>query len=444
VISTSILVVALAGLVLVGLCVRALKFRASSDSGGFKQKFDELRIENAKMAALLQERNAQLRSSDERISRLEYEKGVLEKNKIALEVRENNLNEKIDEFQNIRSLLLEEFKETSQKVLQETAKTHASRLNGEVIEPFSARLGDFKKALVDKMKEVNDATIDSKARLEQQLSDLKKASESLHNDSAELTKALRGNKKLQGNWAEIQIERMFEIAGWKEGVEYEKQKQYKTDENETQIPDYIVNLPGNKTMVIDAKTTLNSYADYIKEDDELKKKQHLKEFVNATKRHIDELSAKKYQKLFGDKLSYVFMFMPLEHAYLEALNEDNSLFDYAYERHIAIATPSLLFPMLRTVESLWNIEKQNKGVEKIVEYAKTLYAKCCGFVEDFQNIGKCLGKAKDSYDDAYKKLSTGKGNVIRLLEKIRTEGGIPVSKKIEIPYEGNEEDEEKI
>ncbi|GAB7140828.1 DNA recombination protein RmuC [Deferribacterales bacterium RsTz2092] len=437
-------------LMVVGLYVFEVKKPKSPTSVVSQEEVDKFKTDIARMQAIIQEKETQLKVKDDKIAALEAAKSELERDKSAIETRlteqEKNLKEKLQAFQNMHDELLKEFKAVSSETIKnqrdEVAKAQTDHLNT-IISPFSAQLGNLKGELEKKLKEVNDTTIDSKAKLEEQLKNLGNASASLNKEAGELTKALRGDKKAQGNWAELKLKRIFELQSWAEGTEYSQQEYHKTEENGKQYTDYIIKLPDDRRIVIDCKNTLNSWNDYMNEEDEAKKTQYMKEFVKATKSHIDELDKAEYQKLAGGKLDFVFMFMPFEQAYLEALGADKTLFDYAFQHKVAITTPSMLIPMLRIVDTLWKLDKQNKGVERIVEYANKLYEKYDGVITAFMGIDTHLDKAKEAYNTAFGRLNKGSGNVLGWLEKIRKEGGIPTNKKIAISYD-DEEIEESI
>jgi DNA recombination protein RmuC len=379
------------------------------------------------------------RKKDALIQQLQTEKLKLERNNASLE-------EQLRIFATMEDRFLKEFKSISNEALnmqrEEMTKAQTANLNN-TISPFAVQLGNLKKELGEKLTEVNHITIDSKAQLQQQLETLGKTSASLQQEAVELTEALRGNKKLQGNWAEIQLEHMFELVEWQDGVQYVKQEHHLTEEHGRQYPDYVVNLTEERRIILDAKMTLNSYTDYIATTDEVEKKEYMAKFITATKKHIDELADKDYQKLVTGHLDFVFMFIPLEHAYLEALKADKTLFDYASRQKVAIVTPSILFPMLRTIDSVWKIEKQNKNVKSIIDWATKMYDKFGLALEAFGEVKKSLTRADKAYETAYSRLAGGNGNVLSFLNKIRDEGGLQTKKTIAIEDGGDIDGEEE-
>ena len=248
---------------------------------------------------------------------------------------------------------------------------------------------------------------------------------------------LKGNKKIQGNWGEFQLERVLEISGLQRNINYVTQETFRNEDNQMLRPDVIVMLPNDRKVIVDSKVSLNDYVAFVNSEDENMRKDCLKKHIQCIKNHIDELSSKEYQKLLKDSmLDYVVIFIPVESAYVEAVREDTSLYDYAYKKNIIITTPSSLLPILRTIENLWQIENRNKNVAKIAELGGALYDKISNFVEDMKRIDNAIGTSRKYYDEAIKKLSTGKGNALSLAGQLRDRGA-KVSKTLSVEYEDN-------
>jgi len=306
---------------------------------------------------------------------------------------------------------------------------------------FSKTLSPLKEQIKDFHKSLTDMAGESKTQaavMRGQIEKLEKMNASLTKEAADLADALKGNKKLQGNWGELQLERLFEILGFKEGREYQKQKSFATEDGRQQ-PDYILNLPDNRRVVIDCKISLNNYVKYMQAEDDAQRMQHLRAHVDAVKKHLKGLGNKDYQRLIKESsLDYVFMFMPIEHAYIEAIGYDGDLYAQAFESGVAIATPSSLFPILRTIDSLWKAENRNKNVQRTAELGAILYEKLVGFTNDMEDIDRNLKRAQNSYDEAYKKLATGRGNALSVAEKMKTVGGIATDKKLLVEHDGEE------
>lgn len=374
----------------------------------------------------------------DKISKLEADKSNLEINnaRIMAEINQERkyVEEKIKEIKELKQDFTLNFKNISNDIIKEQkADFDKSQKEGlsNLLNPFKEQIKDFNA----KLTEVNQNNIEGKSRIEEQIKSLKEMNMSLTNEAKELTEALKGNKKLQGNWGELQIERIFEITGFQEGVNYTKQESTRSENGDMHRPDYIIILPNNRKIILDAKVSLNSYIEYIKAEDENKKEKYLNEHIQAIKNHIKGLSSKEYQKeIKSNSLDYVFIFMPIEQAYLEALSKDNTIYDDAYKHNIAITTPSSILPILRTIENLWKIEKQNKNVQEIARLGGALYDKFVGFLSDMEAIKNKLDGANNSYTDAMKKLSTGKGNAISIAANLKNLGAKTV-KNLGIDYD---------
>ncbi len=332
-------------------------------------------------------------------------------------------NAQIKTLEHVRGEMLGEFKNVSAELLEISRKSAVEQQtkNFDIsITPFKERLEKMTVDFNTQIKEMLKNTTENRASIQEQLKNMMASSSSLQKEAADLTEALRGKKKLQGNWGEIQVERLFEILGWQVGVQYDVQKHLSDNRD---IPDYIVHMPGDKHFVVDAKMSLNSYMDYLAADDDAEKSKLWRAFVDATKKHISELGNKNYNMVVDKKFDYVCMFMPLEHAYIELMNRDKEIYKYAYDNGVAIATPSLLLPMLRTIDTLMKIEKQNQNVGRVVEMAENLYNKYAAFSVEYKKIGGAIESLQNVYNDSHKKL-TGRGGMASLLEKMKKQGGL--------------------
>ncbi len=337
-----------------------------------------------------------------------------------------DINARYDELKKAREVMPLEFESLSNKVLESQIKN--------ATEKQTKTLDDFMKPFREQMVLMQKQATENKTSFEEQIKYVK----DWHKEAIELKDALRGKKKLQGNWGEIQIERLFEILGWEKGVQYSVQEHASGGRD---IPDYIVNMADGRRFVVDAKMSLNSYMDYFAADEGVEKNAKWREFVDATKKHITELGAKNYQDAIDNKFDYVCMFMPLEHAYIELMNRNDDIYRFAYENGVTIATPSLLLPLLRSIDTIFKIEKQNKNVVKIVDMTKKLYEKYVGFTEDYKTIGTNLERLQKAFDDGNKKLTSGSGNLSGWFEKIRKQGGISVNKTIALEHDALEDEE---
>ena len=371
-------------------------------------------------------RQEQLEELKKENSRLNNENMQLTAKAASLETQmkeeSRHLNDKIEELKKAREELSVQFKAVSADLLKtQTAdfKKDQQESLGQILTPLKEQLDSFKK----RMEDIHQINSEDKGKMDEQLKHLLEMNKSLSEDAQNLTNALKGNTKHQGDWGETQLERVFEVAGFEKGINYSMQENFKDDDGNNKRPDYIVNLPDKRRLIVDCKVSLNAYMRYIKAETPEEKKKYLGEHVQALRNHIKGLSSKNYQSEIKEQgLDYVFMFIPVEQAYIEALSADPEIYQAAYQNNIAVTTASSLLPVLRTIENLWRIEKQNKNVQQIADIGGKLHDKLVGFVEDMQAIDKALNKAKSSYDDAFKKLSEGNGNAIGLADKLRQQG----------------------
>ncbi|MDR0319257.1 MAG: DNA recombination protein RmuC [Rickettsiales bacterium] len=347
----------------------------------------------------------------------QYKYVVMAQRAAALEAENRAVNSKMaDHFRLISAELLEHQKKSVAAEQQEKL--------GVMLDPLNNQIKDILKNFVE-----------NKVSFAEQMKTMIAQSGALQKEAADLANALK-HKKQQGNWGEFQLERIFEILGFVEGREYSKEEFARAEEGRNIRPDYVLNLPNNRRVIIDSKLSLESYMKFVNAEDEIERKRHIREFVAATKKHIDTLGGKEYQnKLKDSQLDYVFMFMPLEHSYLAALEEEPELYQYSFKNNVALATPSLLFPMMRTIDTLLKIDKRDKNIETVVDMVNKLYEKYVGFTENFDDVGKKLKVAQDSYNNALGQLKEGKGNMSSWFEKIKDKSGIQSNKKMAIEHE---------
>ena len=384
--------------------------------GDYRAGFEtvvEQKNELARDHAVLQSRFDEARHSHEEKIKL------LEEAKQSLKVQFENLANQIFEQKS------KSFEETSQKRLDLLLK------------PFREQISHFSKQTEERfVKESNDRTL-----LQKEISLLKNLNERISEDALNLTKALKGENKTQGNWGEIVLERILEESGLREGSEYETQGSFKDEAGKTLRPDVIVHLPQEKDIVIDSKVSLLAYEAFMKAVEPAQKEQALKAHLASIYAHIKGLSEKRYEKLEGVRtLDFVLLFMPIEGAFLLALEQDSEFFKKAYEHNIMVVGPSTLLVTLRTIEHIWRTERQEQNAQEIVLQAERLYDKLVLFVDDMQKIGDQLGRTNETYEKAMNKLTTGKGNLIGRAEKMHKLGLKP-KKAIAIKSDESEEDE---
>lgn len=315
------------------------------------------------------------------------------------------------EFQNLANKILEE------KTLKFTEQNQQNLKN--ILNPLQEKITDFEKKVENTHKE----SIDYHAALRQQIIGLKDLNLQMSKETINLTKALKGDSKIQGNWGELVLERVLEKSGLEKGREYEIQKSFTTEEGNRVQPDVVINLPDGKKMIVDSKVSLTAYEKYINEDEEEQKTAFLKEHVTSLKRHVEQLGNKNYQHLYEmESPDFVLLFIPIEPAFAIALNEDTQLYNKAFEKNIVIVTPSTLLATLRTIDSMWTNQKQQDNAIEIARQAGALYDKFEGFVTDLVKIGKKMDEAKTEYEGAMNKLVDGRGNLITSVQKLKIMG----------------------
>ena len=260
------------------------------------------------------------------------------------------------------------------------------------------------------------------ASLKEQLLGLKDLNQQMTKEATNLTRALKGDSKMQGNWGELVLERVLEKSGLEKNREYFVQQSFTLEDGSRLMPDVVLQLPDGKKMIIDSKVSLTSYERYINAD-EADRVPYLKAHLNSLKKHIDQLSEKNYQDLY-DMASpdFVLMFIPIEPAFAIALNEDNTLYNKAFEQNIVIVTPTTLLATLRTIDSIWANEKQHQNALEIAKQAGALYDKFEGLITDLTGVGKKIDAAKSDYAAAMNKLVEGNGNLISRVENLKKMG----------------------
>jgi DNA recombination protein RmuC len=330
--------------------------------------------------------------------------------------------EQKQEVEQLQEKFTKEFENLANKILEEKTNkfTEQNKENlKNILSPLQEKIQLFEKKVEDTHKE----SIDYHAALRQQILGLREMNAQMSKETLNLTKALKGDSKMQGNWGELILERVLEKSGLEKGREYEVQQSFTTDEGNRVFPDVVINLPDGKKMIVDSKVTLTAYERYINEEDDDAKAQHLKEHVMALKRHVDQLSAKNYHDLYQmESPDFVLLFIPIESAFALALNEDTSLYNKAFEKNIVIVTPSTLLATLRTIDSMWANQKQQENAMEIARQAGGLYDKFQGFVDDLIKVGNKIKDTKTEYDNAMNKLVEGSGNLVTRVENLKKMG----------------------
>lgn len=322
------------------------------------------------------------------------------------------------ETERVRKELSSEFKLLAQQLLEEKSK----QLQKEGVEGLVNTLNPLRQQLSDfrtKVEDVHEKQVRDRASLQAEISQLKLMNQRLSSEAENLTNALKGNKKLQGNWGEVVLERVLEQSGLRKGHEYETQVNLKDEDGQRRLPDVIVHLPDNRDVVIDSKVSLNAYIEAMSADDESARNRALATHVRSVSTHIDELGAKNYESLIGLRtLDFVLMFIPIESAFMSAFEHDPDLFRRAYDKGVIVVSPTTLLATLKTVQTLWRYEQQNKNAEEIALQAGRLLDQVVLFVESLDEVEKHFGKAQEALLQSKNRLSTGRGNLISRINRL--------------------------
>ncbi len=372
---------------------------------------------------LAKKRNESLVDDNNRLNMENRESAV----KVSEQQKQNS--EKMQMIQEHRGELKEEFALLAAKVFEGNSKEF-SKLSQEnlssLIKPMESQINDFKK-------QINTLYSDEskdRAMLKQEIISLKELNQQISQDAINLTNALKGGKKQQGVWGEMILEKVLESSGLRRGIEYSREVALKNDDGISYRPDVLVHLPDKRDLIIDAKTSLNAYERFISSEPSEGKELYLNEHIKAIRNHIKDLSSKNYEKLLGiNTLDFIFMFVPIEGALALALEKDPSLYDDAFKKQILLVGPTTLLIGLRAIENVWKYEKQNQNAKEIASRAGALYDKFVNFSDDMVKISKQFDTLQGTFETAKKRLSEGKGNIVRQVEQLK-EMGAKTTKKI--------------
>ena len=362
-----------------------------------------------------QQNVAQFATISELKTRLEETRNAAHERQTILEQSEQRLT---TQFENLANRI---FEHSGKKIEQQNKQS----LNF-LLSPLKEQLESLKKQVLDSFGE------EAKERhtLTYEIRNLQQLNQQMTKEASNLTNALKGNNKIQGNWGEFILSQILDNSGLRLGYEYDTQVNLTNENNQRLQPDVIVHLPQGGDVVIDSKVTLVAYERYFNNDEEIVKTKALSDHLTAVRNHLKQLSQKDYHKLIGiNSLDYILMFIPVEPAFLCAIDSDPSLINDALKNNIMIVSPTTLLVALRTIHNLWRYEHQNRNAELIADKASKLYDKVRGFVEDMENLGSTLDKAQQTYQNSLNKLSKGRGNIIGQIERFR-ELGVEVKKPI--------------
>ena len=377
------------------------------------------------MTNIIDDLNRQIEKTDIEQNELRNDKNRINKELIAKNIECINL-EKINltreaELEKRQEQLRKDFEILATKILDEKSEKFTLQ-NKENIKQILNPLQDKIQLFEKKVEDTQIRSVKMHSALEEQLKGLKDLNQKMTKEATNLTKALKGDSKMQGNWGELVLERVLEKSGLEKDREYFVQQSFNLPDGTRVLPDVVLHLPDNKRMIIDSKVSLTDYERYVNaEEDE--RPGFLKAHINSIRKHVDQLSEKKYEDLYDiQSPDFVLLFIPIEPAFAIAINEDNSIYNKAFEKNIVIVTPATLLATLRTVDTMWNNEKQQRNAIEIARQAGALYDKFEGLVSDLTGVGKKIDAAKTDYSAAMNKLVEGRGNLITSVEKLKKLG----------------------
>ena len=394
------------------------KLKSKSEESSYEERLNQMRI-----------------SIDELKQKLEKVEIAREEIRNEKEFLNTELARKNTEFENLQQInqKREEEIELRQEQLRKDFELLATKILDEKSEKFTLQNKENIKSILNPLQEkiktfeekvdlTQKESISMHSALKTQLEGLKDLNQQMTKEATNLTRALKGDSKMQGNWGELVLERVLEKSGLEKDREYFVQQSFTLPDGSRVLPDVVLHLPDNKKMIIDSKVSLTDYERYVNAEDD-DRSNFLKGHVNSIKKHVDQLSDKNYQDLYDiESPDFVLMFIPIEPAFAVVVNEDNSIYNKAFEKNIVIVTPSTLLATLRTIDSMWNNEKQQQNAIEIARQAGALYDKFEGLVTDLTGVGKKIDGAKSDYSAAMNKLVEGKGNLITSVEKLKKLG----------------------
>ncbi|MDX1761494.1 MAG: DNA recombination protein RmuC [Christiangramia sp.] len=417
------------------LQIEDLKNQLINNLNNYKSDYQQLKNEaNSDLEKIEKERD-ELRKEKEYFS-LQLTRKIAEFNNL----QERNQEHKT-EVEKLQEKFSKEFENLANKILEQKSEkfTSLNKQNIEnILDPLNKKIKDFE----EKVSQSNSDSIKRHAELGEKLKFLNEQNTKLSEEATNLTKALKGNTKMQGNWGEMVLERVLERSGLQKDSEYFIQQSFHTENGKRVMPDVIIHLPGDKKMIVDSKVSLNAYERYINENDEDEKRNHLKNHLISVKNRVTELGNKNYHSLYQmESPDFVLLFIPIEAAFAIASNEYPGLYSDAFEKNIIIVTPTTLLAVLKTIDSMWQNEKQKQNAIEIATQAGALYDSFTNLTEELLKLGRQLGTVQNSYEGAMKKL-TGKGNLIRRVEKLKKLGA-KASKQIDPKLVNRALDEEE-
>ncbi|AFP30068.1 DNA recombination protein rmuC [Marinobacter sp. BSs20148] len=354
---------------------------------------------------------------------------ALREQQIMLAHERQSAAEKLALLEHNRDALKHEFENLANRIFDQKSERFSQQSKSSMdtlLKPFRDQLSDFRQ----RVETVHTNETRDRQALRSEIKSLQELNRQITEEASNLTRALKGDKKIQGNWGELILERVLERSGLRKGIEYETQGSYRDSDNQLLRPDVVVHLPDNRNLVVDSKVSLVAYQQWVISDEGSARDAALKQHMDAVRNHIRSLSDKDYSQLNGLRSpDFVLLFMPIEPAFVAAFQHDDSLFSEAFERKIIVVTPTTLLATLRTIENIWRYERQSQNARLIAERASAVYDKLRVFVEAMERLGGQLHTAQGSYDSAMNTLTRGRGNLISQANRF-VELGVRVKKEL--------------
>jgi len=383
----------------------------------------------ARIEQLEGERTSHQQRADELARELGEARVALREQEVTLDKERRATTEKLELLERNRDALKQEFENLANRIFEQKSERFSQQTRTSIdtlLNPFRDQLQDFRKRVED----VYTSETRDRQALRSEIKSLQELNRQITEEASNLTRALKGDKKIQGNWGELILERVLERSGLRKGVEYETQGSYRDEDNQLLRPDVIVHLPDSRNLVVDSKVSLLAYQQWATEEDEAAREEALRQHVEAVRNHIRALSEKDYSQLHGlHSPDFVLLFMPIEPAFVAAFQQDENLFAEAFERKIIVVTPTTLLATLRTIENIWRYERQSQNARRIADRASAVYDKLRVFVEAMEKLGSQLHTAQGTYDSAMNTLTRGRGNLISQANRF-VELGVRVKKEL--------------
>jgi DNA recombination protein RmuC len=414
----------------VGLAIGFFAFKKKDDSG---QLVSDERIRAAE--AIADNLRRELQNYKDEVALERSKSGSLQMDIATLQTKNDNLIEKLTEqktqLEDLQARFTKEFENLANRILDDKSKKFTEQNEAQlknILDPLKDRIRDFEK----RVNETHNESAIERSALKEQLRIMSDMNKRMSEEALNLTKALKGDSKKQGNWGELILEKVLEKSGLTKGREYDVQQSFTMEDGSRLQPDVIIRLPDSKNLIVDSKVSLVAYERYIASDDDDKASQDafLKEHILSIRTHIKGLSGKNYQNLYGvGSPDFVLLFIPIEPAFILSISTDNDLYNDAFDKNVVLVSPTTLLATLRTIANVWKQEYQSQNAMEIAKQGADMYDKFVAFTEDLIKVGKLMDDSKKTYSEAMNKLYDGKGNLVRRAENMK-KLGIKASKQL--------------